>query len=136
MNEQLQQGQFDVLISKLCNARAISHERIPKIDVDTITEAIGVLSTLNKTTPPAQPTGDNLTPLEAQPADLNLNCKSVQARLAAQWGYVKREWVGLTETQKVDLAGNWFAEDWAITKGVGMLHDYDAKLREKNGGAA
>jgi hypothetical protein len=27
----------------------------------------------------------------AQPADLNLNCKSVQARLATQWGYVKAE---------------------------------------------
>lgn len=26
-----------------------------------------------------------------QPADLNLNCKSVQARLATQWGYVKAE---------------------------------------------
>ena len=33
------------------------------------------------------------TPLytRPQPTDLNLNCKSVQARLATQWGYVKAE---------------------------------------------
>ena len=44
------------------------------------------------------------TELEAkvvtQPADLNLNCKSVQARLAAQWGYVRPStWVGLTDEE-------------------------------------
>lgn len=44
-------------------------------------------------------------------------------------------WVGLEEAQKVDLASNWLAEDWAITKAVGMLYDYDSKLREKNAAA-
>ena len=33
--------------------------------------------------------GDNMTPTEQ--AELNLNCKSVQARLATSWGYVKAE---------------------------------------------
>jgi hypothetical protein len=31
------------------------------------------------------------TAFYTQPTDLNLNCKSVQARLATQWGYVKAE---------------------------------------------
>ena len=42
-------GQFDELISKLCNVRAIASERLPKVDVDTIDEAIGVLTGINNT---------------------------------------------------------------------------------------
>lgn len=49
--ERLVQGQFDVLISKLCNATMIAHERIPSVDVDSIREAIGVLSDLNTVQP-------------------------------------------------------------------------------------
>jgi hypothetical protein len=43
-----------------------------------------------------------------------------------------REWVGLTEQQKQKLAENWFAEDWAITKAIGMMYDHEVKLKEKN----
>jgi len=118
---------------------------------------------------------DVYTTPPAQPADLNLNCKSVQARLAAQWGYVKaekadhseqhldmaghgdeltiayldgvhtgkqiakREWVGLTDEQKLDLISE--------AKGIGgrirtdgqlleLLKEHEAKLRDKNGGGA
>jgi hypothetical protein len=42
----------------------------------------------------------------------------------------------LTEEKKVELATNWFAEDWAITKAVGMLHDYDRLLRKTTPPAA
>lgn len=31
----------------------------------------------------------------------------------------------LTDQQKLDLVTNWFAEDWAIKKALGLLHDYD-----------
>lgn len=33
----------------------------------------------------------------------------------------------LTDQQKLDLVTNWFAEDWAIKKALGLLHDYDIK---------
>jgi hypothetical protein len=55
-------------------------------------EFVANVAKLREKSAPAQPTGDDLTPDDApQPADLNLNlnCKSVQARLATQWGYVK-----------------------------------------------
>jgi hypothetical protein len=42
----------------------------------------------------------------------------------------------LTEEKKVELATNWFAENWAITKAVGMLHDYDRLLRKTTPPAA
>jgi hypothetical protein len=45
--------------------------------------------------------------------------------LAAQ-----RQWTGLTEQQKQELAENWFAEDWAITKAIGMMYDHETKLKE------
>jgi hypothetical protein len=67
----------------------------------------------------------------AQPADLNLNCKSVQARLATQWGYVKREWVGLEKADMPDGDNPMYDHDYFIK---GMVWA-DAKLREKNGGA-
>lgn len=31
----------------------------------------------------------------------------------------------LTDQQKLDLVTNWFAEDWAIKKALGLLRDYD-----------
>lgn len=37
--------------------------------------------------------------------------------------------VPLTEQQKQELAENWFAEDWAITKAIGMMYDHDRLLR-------
>jgi hypothetical protein len=42
----------------------------------------------------------------------------------------------LTEEKKVELATDWFAEDWAITKAVGILHDYDSRLRKTTPPAA
>jgi hypothetical protein len=50
------------------------------------------------------------------------NCEELSKKFAA----LKEH---LTEAKKVELANNWFAEDWAITKAVGMLHDYDRILR-------
>jgi hypothetical protein len=46
----------------------------------------------------------------------------------------QRQFVWLTEQQKQELAENWFAEDWAITKAIGMMYDHEAKLRSKNNG--
>jgi hypothetical protein len=43
-----------------------------------------------------------------------------------------QQWVGLTDMEKYNLVTDWFAEDWAIEKAMGLLDDYDAKLREKN----
>jgi hypothetical protein len=34
----------------------------------------------------------------------------------------------LTEQQKQELAENWFAEDWAITKAMGMMYDHERLL--------
>jgi hypothetical protein len=58
----------------------------------------------------------------------NLSCKSVQARLATQWGYVKaREWVELTDD-----------DIWEVFKEHDPLQymefsrAIEAKLREKN----
>jgi hypothetical protein len=36
--------------------------------------------------------------------------------------------VPLTEQQKQELAENWFAEDWAITKAMGMMYDHERSL--------
>jgi hypothetical protein len=36
--------------------------------------------------------------------------------------------VPLTEQQKQELAENWFAEDWAITKAMGMMYDHERLL--------
>jgi hypothetical protein len=74
---------------------------------------------------------ENPIPLCIQTADLNLNCKSVQARLATQWGYVKREWVGLEKADMPDGDNPMYDHDYFIK---GMVWA-DAKLREKNGGA-
>ena len=57
------------------------------------------------------------------------NCEAMSKELAA----LKEH---LTEEKKVELATNWFAEDWAITKAVGMLHDYDRLLRSATPPAA
>lgn len=40
----------------------------------------------------------------------------------------------LTDQQKLDLVTNWFAEDWAIKKALGLLHDYDIKQAQGIGG--
>lgn len=40
----------------------------------------------------------------------------------------------LTDEQKLDLVTNWFAEDWAIKKALGLLHDYDIKQAQGIGG--
>ena len=36
----------------------------------------------------------------------------------------------LTDQQKLDLVTNWFAEDWAIKKALGLLRDYDIGGKE------
>jgi hypothetical protein len=46
----------------------------------------------------------------------------------------QRTWVGLTDDQKQELIGSYFAEDWAQKAAEDLLHDYEAKLKEKNGG--
>jgi len=43
----------------------------------------------------------------------------------------QRTWVGLTDEQKQELIGNFFAEDWAQKAAEGLLHDYEAKLEGK-----
>ena len=63
---------------------------------------------------------------QAQPADLNLNCKSVQARLATQWGYVKREWVGLTDEERRKLFDPLHDAPFEFAKRI------ESKLKEKN----
>ena len=70
----------------------------------------------------------------AQPADLNLNCKSVKARLATQWGYVKAEtaaFVGLTDEEVMQTItyGGWLTM-------VDFARYIEQRLKEKNGGAA
>jgi hypothetical protein len=58
--------------------------------------------------------------------DLNLSCKSVQHRLATQWGYVKsNEWVGLTDEEI-------WAEGADNVLDVYFARDIEAKLKEKN----
>jgi hypothetical protein len=37
--------------------------------------------------------------------------------------------LGLPEEKKVELAADWFSENWAVTKAVGMLHQYDRALQ-------
>jgi hypothetical protein len=72
------------------------------------------------TTPPAQPADLNL----------NLNCKSVQARLAAQWGYVRpATWVGLTDDEQDEIAA-YHGLDCMVYKPA--FHAIKAKLKEKN----
>jgi hypothetical protein len=44
----------------------------------------------------------------------------------------KREWVGLTDEAKQDMATNYFADDWAVRKALQLLADHEAKLKEKN----
>ena len=68
----------------------------------------------------------------AQPTDLNFTCKLVQARLATRWGYAKAEpaaWVGLTTTERKEIERQSVYVEGAIRM-------TEAKLREKNGGAA
>jgi hypothetical protein len=60
--------------------------------------------------------------------DLNLSCKSVQHRLATQWGYVKaREWVGFTHEE---LA--WLNEALNLGGRFAVIEAIEAKLKEKN----
>lgn len=40
----------------------------------------------------------------------------------------------LTDEQKLELVTNWFAEDWAIKKALGLLHDYDIERAHGIGG--
>ena len=50
--------------------------------------------------------------------------------------------VPLTPAQKIALAEDWFTEDWAITKAVGMMTEYEMRLAHgiaaapEKGGAA
>ena len=43
-----------------------------------------------------------------------------------------KPWVGLTDEQKLYMATDYYADDWAIRKAVQLLNDHEAKLREKN----
>ena len=74
-----------------------------------------------RTTPPAQP-----APVQSCYCP---NCEAMGKELMMLKAH-------LTEEKKVELATNWFAEDWAITKAVGMLHDYDRLLRKTTPPAA
>ena len=49
------------------------------------------------------------------------NCEALSKELAAQ-----RK--PLTPDQKQQFAENWFAEDWAITKAIGMMIDHERLL--------
>lgn len=59
-------------------------------------------------------------------APLNLNCKSVQKRLMAQWGYeVQPAREPMTDEQRRTLVGNYFADAWAKRAAHLLLSDYD-----------
>ena len=59
--------------------------------------------------------------------DINLSCKSVQHRLATQWGYVKsNEWVGLTH----DEVNSWELPECPTVFEFAQF--VEAKLKEKN----
>ena len=60
--------------------------------------------------------------------DLNLSCKSVQHRLATQWGYVKsNEWVGLTDDDIWEVF-----KDHDPMRYIEFSRAIEAKLKEKN----
>ncbi len=63
----------------------------------------------------------------AQPADLSLNCKSVQARLATQWGYVRREWVDLEEIDFVGINQSCLTKMQAAEAAVRLLKEKNAQ---------
>ena len=65
--------------------------------------------------------------------DINLSCKSTQARLAASWGYVKAEpqsaWVGLTPKERDEINEQVYG---AVPHYVAFHAAIEAKLKEKN----
>jgi hypothetical protein len=75
---------------------------------------------------PAQPAQQGMT-IDASAPMVMTQHPAFAHRPAAQ-----RQLVGLTEQQKQELAENWFAEDWAITKAIGMMYDHEVKLKENN----
>jgi hypothetical protein len=92
------------------------------------------------TTPPAQPTGDKLTPDEAQPATEESSEVDHGDELTIAYldgvhtgkQIAKREWVGLTDDEFNELY-----DAYKNSKGIGaLMQRVEAKLREKNGGAA
>jgi hypothetical protein len=46
----------------------------------------------------------------------------------------QRQWVGLTDDAKLDMATDHFADDWAVRKALQLLDAHEAKLKEKNNG--
>jgi len=94
------------------------------------------------TTPPAQPTGDDLTPDEAQPAtedssDVDHGDELTIAYLdGVHTGkkMEKREWVGLTQREWDDLWDEHHDEYGYPFSADGYERAIEAKLREKNGG--
>ncbi len=78
---------------------------------------------------------EKLAMLAAAPQpQLNLNCKSVQKRLAEQLGFApqQREWVGLTDEEINDVFAN--RDAFANIDRYDFAKDIEAKLRERNGG--
>jgi hypothetical protein len=96
------------------------------------------------TTPPAQRQWVGLTDDEAQ--QIRADCattppglvdvrygwaihyaRAIEAKLKEK-NSITQPAVPLTEQQKQELAENWFAEDWAITKAIGMMYDHERLL--------
>jgi hypothetical protein len=44
----------------------------------------------------------------------------------------QRQWVGLTPEQKLDMATDHYADEWAVNKAVQMLEEHERQLQEKN----
>ena len=63
----------------------------------------------------------------AQP-EQNLNCKSVQARLATAWGYVKAEQEPMAWVTKEQLLQDWLPRLWDALKDV--RHNENASAQE------
>jgi len=70
----------------------------------------------------------------AQPVqEPNLSDKSVQKRLATQWGYVpapvevQPKPQPMTDGAKRALISNFFADGWAQDQAMNLLHDYDLR---------
>ena len=79
---------------------------------------------------PAQPTGDNLTPLEAQPAD-HADELTIAYLDGVHTGkqIAKREWVGLTDDEQDEIAA-YHGLDCMVYKPA--FHAIKTKLKEKN----
>ena len=90
------------------------------------------------TTPPAQPTGDNLTPLEAQSAD-HADELTIAYLDGVHTGkrLVKREWVGLTDEEISEIEDEYIV-DYRIPAGCSwnFAKHIETELRKKNGGDA